>query len=148
MVWKIGRGKLGVFEPLIGSWVAHANSDRGPMTCRRTFSRVLGGKYIELRADWSFSDSTYQEFCVFGVGDENKVHFWSFTSDGKRSEGVLADVSDIHPQAVGFEAEMPAGLARQIYWPDPTEGIRWAVESNTKKGWRRFVEHHYEATSE
>jgi len=38
---------------------------------------------------------------------------------------------------------MPAGIARQVYWPDETQGFHWAVESQTKKGWHRFVEHHY-----
>jgi len=85
---------------------------------------------------------------VFGVGDDKAVRFWSFTSAGKRSTGALADVSDIHPHAIGFEAAMPAGLARQAHGPDPTGGFRWAVASKTKKGWRRFVEHHYGPTTE
>jgi hypothetical protein len=38
---------------------------------------------------------------------------------------------------------MPAGRARQLYWPDAEEGFYWAVESQTKKGWNRFTEHHY-----
>jgi len=81
---------------------------------------------------------------VFGVGDDKAVRFWSFTSAGKRSTGALA----IHPHAIGFEAAMPAGLARQAHGPDPTGGFRWAVASKTKKGWRRFVEHHYGPTKE
>jgi hypothetical protein len=32
--------------------------------------------------------------------------------------GAFADVSDIHPEAIGFEAQMPAGLTRMAYWPD------------------------------
>ena len=40
---------------------------------------------------------------------------------------------------------MPAGLARMTFWPDETEGYRWAVESKTKKGWNRFTAHHYRA---
>ncbi len=68
-----------------------------------------------------------------------------FTSDGKRSEGTLADVTDVHPEAVGFEAQMPAGLARMVYWPDEAGGFRWAVESKNKRGWKRFTEHHYTA---
>jgi len=45
----------------------------------------------------------------------------------------LTDVSDIHPQAVGFEAHMPSGLARMAYWLDEDEGFHWAVQSKTKK---------------
>jgi hypothetical protein len=26
---------------------------------------------------------------------------------------------------------------------DETQGFHWAVESQTKKGWNRFVDHHY-----
>lgn len=38
---------------------------------------------------------------------------------------------------------MDAGLARQIYWPDPEEGLRWGAEVRNKEGWNRFSEHHY-----
>ncbi len=142
MNWKKGRGKLGIFEPLIGTWHADSESPRGPVRCRRTFEKVLGGKYIQLTASWEFTDSTYEELALFGVGDDKTVHFWSFTSDGKRSSGQLADVSDIDPRAIGFEAQMPAGRARMAYWP-AEEGFCWVVESKTKKGWNRFTEHHY-----
>ncbi|HCV43744.1 MAG TPA: hypothetical protein DGH68_09700, partial [Bacteroidetes bacterium] len=56
---------------------------------------------------------------------------------------TLADGSDVDPQAIAFEAEMPAGRARMIYWPNDEEGFNWAVEAKTKKGWRRFTEHRY-----
>ena len=71
--------------------------------------------------------------------------FWSYTSDGKRSTGVLTSAPDIHPDAVCFEAQMPAGLARQVYWPNAEGDFNWAVESKNKKGWSRFVTHHYKA---
>jgi hypothetical protein len=80
---------------------------------------------------------------MIGVKQEKEICFWSFTSDGKQSEGKLADFSDIHPQAIGFEAQMPAGIGRMAYWPDDGEGFHWVVEAKTKKGWNRFVEHHY-----
>ena len=83
---------------------------------------------------------------MIGVGDGGQVCFWSFTSDGKRSQGVLADVTDLHPEAVGFEADMPAGRARMAYWPEEAGGFHWVVESKTKKGWRRFVHHSYRPT--
>ena len=78
-----------------------------------------------------------------GINSDGKVAFWSFTSDGKNSFGLLMDVTDIHPEAIGFEAKMPAGLARMAYWPDGGGGYYWAVEAKVKAGWRRFTEHHY-----
>jgi hypothetical protein len=143
LAWKKGRGRLGVLAPLIGTWKAVADSPMGPLRCTRTFARVLGENYVQLTARWEFGKGMYEEFAIYGAGQGGKLVFWSFTSDGKRSEGMLADVADVHPAAVGFEAQMPAGLARMIYWPDEVEGIRWAVEAKTKKGWKRFTEHHY-----
>ena len=64
-------------------------------------------------------------------------------ADGKNAQGKLSEVTDVHPEAVGFEAQMSAGLARQVYWPDEEEGFHWAVEAKTKKGWSRFTAHHY-----
>jgi hypothetical protein len=139
--WKKGRGKLGAFQPLLGSWVATADSAMGPVACARTFRSVLDGKFIELKVRWQFNETAYEELAIFGMKDD-QLSFWSFTSDGKHSEGVLADASDIHEEALCFEAQMPAGLARQIYWPDGAT-LRWAVESKNKKGWNRFTEHEY-----
>lgn len=143
MTWKKGRGRLGVLEPLLGTWVAEADSELGLVTCTRTFARALAGKYVELRTQWCYADSRYEEVCLIGVDRDKAVRFWSFTSDGKNSTGVLADVADLHPQAVGFEAQMAAGFARQAYWPDAELGFHWVVESRTKRGWNRFVHHHY-----
>jgi hypothetical protein len=145
--WKKGRGKLGAFAPLYGSWVAEAQSEMGPVRCQRKLEPILGGSYLRLEARWEIGSGAgkreYEELALIGVGDEGVVCFWSFTSDGKRSVGRLADVSDIHPEAIGFEAQMPAGLARMAYWPAEEGGFYWAVESRTKAGWKRFVEHHY-----
>jgi hypothetical protein len=143
MNWKKGRGKLGVLRPLIGTWKAETDSPEGPVKCSRTFARVLEGAYVQLTARWEYAGGVYEELALFGKGSEGQLCFWSFTSDGKRSQGCLADVSDLHPQAVGFEAEMPAGLARMAYWPDETEGFHWVVEAKRKKGWKRFTHHHY-----
>ncbi len=146
-LWKKGRGKLGPFEPLIGSWKAEADSPMGPVRCERTLEKILGGNYILLTAAWYFGKAdeckAYRELAVIGVVDDREVGFWSFTSDGKRSEGKIADVSDLHPEAVGFEAKMPAGLARMAYWPAEDGGVLFVVESRTKKGWNRFLIHHY-----
>jgi len=94
-----------------------------------------------------YAGKVYEERALIGVGKDGAVTFWSFTSDGKNSSGVVADVTDLHPSAIGFEAQMDAGLARMAYWPDEEaegEGFRWVVESlNRKKGWRRFTEHRY-----
>jgi hypothetical protein len=141
--WTKGRGKLGLFKPLLGSWKCETQSEKGPVVCVRVFKPILDNKYIQLKATWQFGSSCYQEQCVFGINSEKQIAFWSFTNDGKQSTGLIAAVSDIHPQAIGFEAQMPAGLARQIYWPDDKGGFNWAVESKNKKGWNRFVEHNY-----
>ncbi len=140
--WKKGRGKLGPLQPLIGSWQAEADSPMGKYKCTRIFTPVLGGKYIELKAVWNFGKIQYEEHAIYGIKDD-QLCFWSFTSDGKRSEGYLADGTDVHPEAICFEAQMPAGLARMIYWPAEEGGIKWAVESKNKKGWNRFTEHNY-----
>lgn len=144
MAWKKGSGKLGIFNPLFGVWLAEAESEMGPVTCRREFKKVLDGKYIQLTAHWEYGDTTYNETTMIGVSTDKEICFWSFTSDGKQSQGTLTDVSDLHHDAVGFEAVMPAGLARQVYWPDEDgTGFYWAAEAHTKKGWRRMAEHHY-----
>jgi hypothetical protein len=148
MKWKKGRGKLGIFKPLLGQWRAEVDSEMGPVICARKFIHILDGSYIQLNADWEFSNRTYKEIALIGVRSDGKVGFWSFTSDGKQSKGTVADVTDIHPKAIGFEAEMPAGLARMAYWPSDVEGFFWVVESKTKKGWNRFTEHHYVTITE
>ncbi len=140
--WKKGRGKLGILQPLLGSWVAIADSEMGPVKCTRTFTKVLDGNYIQLNVKWEFKTKTYEEVAIIGM-DNDKVSFWSFTSDGKKSQGYLSDGTDVHPDAICFEAQMPAGIARMIYWQDTEEGFHWAVESKNKKGWHRFTQHHY-----
>jgi hypothetical protein len=147
MKWTKGRGRLGIFSPLLGSWQAEAESDMGPVTCRREYKKVLDGKYIQLTTHWEYSEGSYDEIAMIGVNREKQVCFWSFTSDGKQSEGVLTKVTELHPQAIGFEAEMPAGLGRMAYWPEE-DGFRWVVEAHTKKGWRRIVDHYYRALEE
>lgn len=142
MTWKKGRGKLGLMTPLIGTWQAQAHSPMGPVTCTRTFAWSLGDKYVVLDCEWRFGKTAYTEHALFGL-KEGRLSFWSFTSDGKHSDGVLAAASDIHKEAVCFEADMDAGRARQVYWPNDAEGFHWVVESKNKKGWKRFVAHDY-----
>lgn len=141
-LWKKGRGKLGILDPLIGSWIAGADSPMGKLTCSRELKPVLGGNYIQLTAVWKSTKFTYEENALIGVKDA-VVCFWSFTSDGKNSQGQLSDGTDVHPEAICFEARMPAGTARMIYWPNADGSFNWAVESKNKKGWKRFTEHRY-----
>jgi len=140
--WKRGRGKLGALAPLIGRWEATAQTPMGAVQCSRSFTPILKNTYIQSMVLWKLKKGLYEEHAIFGVS-EGQLVFWSFTSDGKHSQGTLADVTDIHPQAIGFEAQMPAGLARMAYWPNEMGGFNWAVEAKTKKGWKRFTEHHY-----
>jgi len=144
--WKKGPGKLGPLAPLLGAWMSGAiETPMGKMGCARTFSPVGSGKsWVRLEAVWNLgAHGSYVEQAIFGAKDDGKLGFWSFTSDGKRSEGTVAEAPDIHPKAIAFEAQMPAGLARMAYWPDATEGFRFAVEARNKSGWKRFQEHHY-----
>lgn len=143
-IWKKGRGNLGPIQPLLGSWIAEADSPMGKLTCTRAFKLVLGDKYIEMNVTWQFAKSAYQEHAIIGMNDD-KLSFWSFTSDGKKSQGTIADGTDVHPEAICFEAQMPAGLARMVYWPNEDGSFNWAVESRNKKGWNRFTEHTYRA---
>lgn len=140
--WKRGPGKLGILAPIMGAWQANAMSPMGKVRCTRTFTRILNGKYVQLLARWEFGAQAYEETAIYGIAG-GKLSFWSFTSDGKRSEGTIADGSDVDPEAIAFEAQMPAGRARMIYWPNDEGGFNWAVEAKTKKGWRRFTEHKY-----
>lgn len=142
ITWKKGRGKLGPLQPLLGNWKAEAESPMGKVICTRNFKLILSGKYIELNASWKFGKGAYEERAIFGIHDE-KLSFWSFTSDGKRSQGYIANGKDVHEEAICFEAIMPAGLARMIYWPTADGGFDWAVESKVKNGWNRFTKHHY-----
>ncbi len=146
--WKHGRRKLGVLDPLRGDWSATENSPMGLVRCQRIFARALNGAYMLLTAIWNLPGKTYLEHAIYGMGGEGVLSFWSFTSDGKHSTGALADASDIHPAAVCFEAHMPAGLARMVYWPSDGGVMNWAVESRSAKGWNRFTEHHYQKSTE
>lgn len=151
-LWKKGRGKLGPLAPLHGEWLAEADSPRGPLRCYRRLRPVLGGRFLQLDVRWEFgggsASGAYEERALIGADSGGVVRFWSFTSDGKHSAGTLADVTDLHPEAVGFEADMPAGRARMAYWPATDGGFHWVVESKAKAGWKRFVEHHYRLTSD
>ena len=144
--WKPGRGKLGCFEPLLGgTWVAQGSAPMmGSFRCTRTFERVLGGAYIHLRAVWEMGPRSYEEIALFGADvEDGELSFWSFTSDKKQSRGRRAE-AELPAGGFAFEADMPAGRARMLYWPAAEgDGFHFAVESKTKKGWNRFLEHRY-----
>src|ERR1700677_2464823 len=101
-LWKKGRGKLGPFQPLLGHWVAEADTPMGPVKVSRSLESVLDGHYLELKVLWEFGPSGsgkgYRETALIGVNDDKEVGFWSFTSDGKRSVGTIADVTDLHAE--------------------------------------------------
>lgn len=139
--WKKGRGKLGILEPLLGSWFAEADSPMGKIKCTRNFTKILNGNYIQLEAIWVMGTKQYIEHAVYGMQGDALV-FWSFTNDGKNSFGTLSEAADIHNNAICFEAQMPAGTARMVYWPEG-EILNWVVESKNKKGWNRFTIHRY-----
>jgi hypothetical protein len=147
MAWKKGRGALGALKPLIGRWVSEPSgrSDKASaMTCTREFS-AFGDKAVQLDARWDMGGGrVYREVAFYRAGADSKLGFSSFTNDGKSSVGTLCDARDVHPQAIAFEAKMPAGVARMTYWPtDDGEGFHFAVESKTKNGWKRFFLHTY-----
>ncbi len=147
MVWKSGRGKLGLFKPVLGTWNAEADSKMGHVTCRRQFDLVLGGKYLQLLADWKIGTGStpkpYSEKALFGVDADGRLSFWSFTSDGKQSTGWISKADDIHSDAICFESDMPAGRARQVYSPHPETGFFWIAEAQAKNGWTNMAKHHY-----
>ena len=142
--WKPGRGLLGPLKPLLGAWRAEADMHGQTMVCTRTFE-PFGKGWIRLEAVWHMGErGDYRETALFGAGDDGGLGFFSFTNDGKRSVGRLSDGSDIDPRAIAFEAQMPAELARMVYWPaGEGPGFRFAVESRNKAGWNRFLMHTY-----
>ena len=149
MAWKKGRGALGALKPLLGRWVSEPSgraTGASAVTCTREFS-AFGDKAVLLDARWAMGKGReYREVAFYrvGVGGDGKLGFSSFTNDGKSSTGTQCDGRDLHPEAIAFEAKMPAGVARMAYWPTGDgEGFHFAVEAKTKKGWRRFFLHTY-----
>lgn len=145
--WKKGRGRMGPMAPLIGRWKAQADTPMGPVACVREYQK-FGDLYVRLDAEWTFRSKeaaprSYREIAMFGPGEDGVLTFWSYTNDGKKSSGRLADASDMDPRSVCFEAQMDAGLARQVFWPADSGGMHWVVEAKTKKGWSRLADHHY-----
>src|SRR5689334_23159282 len=105
MAWKRGRGLLGPLQPLLGNWrteAAGGGTRAAGMTCTRRFTSY-GKGWILLEARWETGPGrTYVEQAFFGPGDDGALGFFSFTNDGKRSTGRIADGSDVHPEAIAF----------------------------------------------
>ncbi|MEZ5102285.1 MAG: hypothetical protein R3C15_21280 [Thermoleophilia bacterium] len=90
------------------------------------------------------SAGTRTTLCLFGIEPAGAARCRSFTSDGKQSVGVRVEADDLPSGAIAFDSELPAGLARQAYWPgDGGVAFHWAVSSMTGGGWRPLVEHAY-----
>jgi hypothetical protein len=146
VMWNSGGSGLDVFDPLHGSWI----SEPGDMavasqaSCRRAIA-LFGREFVRLEAEWKLGEQeAYRETAFFGAMLGGELGFWSFTSNGDRSSGVRVSAADIHPEAIGFEAQMPAGAARMVYWPTSEGGaFSFAVEARTNAGWSRFVHHRY-----
>ena len=148
MPWTKGRGLLGPLKPLIGRWItsgSHGSSQAAAMRCSRSFT-MFGKGWVELDARWEIGPGKeYREIAFFGTGEDGALACYSFTNDGKRSVGRLAEASSAGDRAIAFEARMPAGLARMLYWPldDDAPGFWFAVESKTAKGWNRFLQQQF-----
>lgn len=140
MGFTFGRGLLGPMKPLLGDWSSSGEHNGVPVTVRRQYE-PWGKGWVRLTATWSMPEKSYVETAFYGATADGRLGFYSFTNDGKRSEGHLADGTDVHDHAVAFVARFPAGTGRMIAWPrnDGRPGFDFAVESQTKKGWNRFL---------
>jgi hypothetical protein len=133
-----GARALKLLQPFLGRWSASAPG----YTVTRELSSVLGGKYLQLAVHWDLGSRQYEEHAVYGVDLADKqLKFWSFTSDGKRSEGklVLADAG-----VVTFEAKVGGGLGRMSLH-SRKDGFTFTVDAQPKgaKSWKRFLEQHF-----
>lgn len=70
-LWKKGRGRLGAFAPLHGSWVAEATSEMGPVRCHRRLEPILGSTCLRLVVRWEFGSAgsrrLFEELAIIGV---------------------------------------------------------------------------------
>jgi len=136
---------LSILQPLLGEWgsIPAGEEPASKMPCTRHFTKLWGGAYYRLGVRWAMEGGkVFEEVAMFGTGQDGSIGFWSFTSDGKQSHGWLTDGTDVHPKAIAFVAELPAGTARMVYWPEG-DGFDYAVERRTADGWDRFMRHHY-----
>jgi hypothetical protein len=136
---------LGLLRPVIGEWVAESETPSGTVVVTRRFEPLFGSAYVRAEAHWEMPPAPYDELALFGEDPDGKLRCWSFTSDGRQSVGVRLEADDVPEGGFAFVAEMPAGLARQLYWPVDGEpaAFGWAVEARAPEGWNRFTEHVY-----
>jgi hypothetical protein len=133
-LWKKGRGKLGILEPLIGTWTAETDSPMGRVRCTRKFASLHGDKWVRLDAVWELGGGKrYVEHAVYGVDTNGSLKFWSFTSDGKRSEGALVEASDIHPEALASRPRCPRAPPEWSTGPSPTAASTGSSNPKRKK---------------
>jgi hypothetical protein len=140
--WPAGSGPLGRLDPLLGAWVAEGETATGTYRCERRFDRVLHASHVQCVVTWILPGRDHEELAVFGADAGGELRMWSFTSDGRQSVGRLAGAADLPQPNIAFEADMPSGLARFAYWPEPG-GLRFVVEAQAGGGWTRFLEHQY-----
>lgn len=145
MGFKFGRGLLGPMKPLLGDWRFSGTYNGLPIGVTRLYE-PWGKGWVRLTATWDLPDRTYVETAFYGATADGGLGFYSFTNDGKRSEGRLVDGADVHAQAVAFVARFPAGTGRMITWPrdDGAPGFDFAVENQVKSGWNRFLLQRFE----
>ena len=144
VTWRPGQGRLGRFDPLLGSWVAEGAGPAGLYHCERRFDRVLGGAYVQLVVTWAIEGGVSEELALFAPSAEGELTMWSFTSDGRQAQGRWVEPWDLPRPNLAFEADMPSGRARFAYWPDkPAGGVRYVVEARDGRTWRRLLEHVY-----
>lgn len=142
--WTKGPGALGPMAPLLGNWRTEPPppdaNEASATPCTRSF-QPFGPDWVRLEAEWGEGEDAYREIALFGAEGEEGLGFHSFTSDGQRSNARLSDGADIHPQSTAFEARMPHGAARVIYWPreDGAAGFHFAVEIKADGDWKRFI---------
>ena len=142
--WRKGAGALGPMAPLMGNWRTDPPppdaNEASATPCTRTF-QPFGPDWVRLEAVWGEGEDAYREIALFGMDGQETLAFHSFTNDGQRSNANLSDGTDIHPEAVAFEAKMPNGAARVIYWPreDGAAGFRFGVEIKADGVWKRFI---------
>ena len=67
--WKKGRAKLGLFDPLLGDWIAETDTPMGPARCRRTLVKTLRDTRIDMRVRWELGKGrAYEELAIIGAG--------------------------------------------------------------------------------
>lgn len=135
-------------KPLLGRWIHQGAHNGQTVRVERTYE-AWGKGWVRLTAIWTMPGRDYVETAFYGASQDGTLGFYSFTNDGKRSEGRLAEGADVHAQAVAFVAKFPAGTGRMIAWPrgDGQPGFDFAVESQTKKGWNRFLLQRFDPAS-